>query len=367
MSGLTTAISGEIRERGAMTCARFMELVLYAPGLGYYERAAGRVGRGGDFYTSVSAGPLFGELLALQFAEWLDDLCKIQSLKCKACLVEAGAHDGKLAADILGWLQSRRPELFARIEYWIIEPSSNRQAWQRETLQKFSPQVRWLAGLPPASGHPPFHGVIFSNELLDALPVHRLGWSAAEKKWFEWGVDWQDEKFIWRRLDGEITTLAPQLPDELLAVLPDGFTTEAGPAAEQWWRQAAGALASGKLVAIDYGLGDAEFFLPQRGQGTLRAYHRHHAVADLLAQVGEQDLTAHVNFTCLQTAGEAAGLRTVEFVSQTCFLTRLVKKFCAGEITPEKFAATRARQFQTLTHPEHLGRSFRVLVQSRAS
>ena len=361
MSGLTKAISGEILERGAMTFARFMELALYAPGLGYYERAADNVGRGGDFYTSVSVGPLFGELLAFQFAEWLDELIAGQSPEAKFCLVEAGAHDGKLAADILRWLKSNRPFLFANLDYRIIEPSAARRLWQEQTLAEFAPQVKCFSSW---SQTPAVRGVIFSNELLDAFPVHRLGWSAAEKIWFEWGVDWQDERFIWQRLN--LANLAPQLPEELLAVLPDGFTTEVCPAAENWWRQAAGVLASGKLLTIDYGFSDAEFFSPQRGQGTLRSYRRHHATADLLAQPGEQDITAQVNFTRLQAAGESAGLRTDEFVSQTRFLTRLVEKFCGKEMPPEEFAATRARQFQTLTHPDHLGRSFRVLVQSRA-
>ncbi len=462
MDGLTAVISGEMAERGAMTFARFMELALYAPGLGYYERAGGNVGRGGDFYTSVSVGPLFGELLAFQFSGWLAELPQ----GAIPCLVEAGAHDGKLAADILGWLQQKRPDLFARIEYWIIEPSPQRQSWQRATLQKFSSQVRWLNQLTP--NHHQFNGVIFSNELLDAFPVHRLGWDAAARAWFEWGVGWSDEstgahprtaqdfslspqdtsgersggrilpsetsrfaplnqgqsfpgikggrglefpspsapnprdrfmkrghsqdqetsspppsppsagregvrspapcadgRFIWHRLDHEIGHLAPQLPDELLAVLPDGFTTEVCPAAEQWWRQAAASLGSGKLLAIDYGLSDAEFFSPQRAHGTLRSYHRHHLGEDVLAQPGAQDLTAQVNFSRLQTAGESAGLRTDEFVSQTHFLVRLMEKFCPGEMPVEEFAATRARQFQTLTHPDHLGRSFRVLVQSR--
>lgn len=363
MDGLTTTISAEIQTKGAMTFARFQELALYAPGLGYYERDGGRVGRGGDFYTSVSVGPLFGQLLAFQFAQWLGELGGDHGSRSNLCLVEAGAHDGKLATDILSWLKAHRPDLFARVEYWIIEPSAARRQWQQKALEGVSPRVRWYSEWPQT---PPFRGVVFSNELLDAFPVHRLGWSATRKNWFEWGVDWQDGRFIWRPLGSDIAPILPQLPAELLAVLPDGFTTEVCPAAERWWREAAGALASGKVVAIDYGLTDSEFFLPQRSQGTLRAYHRHHAAADVLAQPGEQDVTAQVNFTRLQAAGESAGLRTDELVSQTRFLTRIMEKVCATEMYPEEFSTTRARQFQTLTHPDHLGRSFRVLVQSRA-
>ena len=362
MSGLTTVISGEILKCGAISFARFMELALYAPGLGYYEQTAGRVGRGGDFYTSVSVGPLFGELLAFQFSGWLEQLTQDLAAGAGLCLVEAGAHDGKLAADILRWLRSHRPALFANLEYRILEPSPSRQVWQEQTLGEFAPRVKWFSSWAEV---PVVRGVIFSNELLDAFPVHRLGWDAVGRVWFEWGVDWSGGNLVWRRLETDIGQIAPVLPEELLAVLPDRFTTEVCPAAEHWWREAAGALATGRLLTVDYGLSGTEFFSPQRGQGTLRSYHQHRATADVLAQPGEQDITAQVNFTRLQSAGESAGLRTDEFLSQTQFLTRLVEKFCGQEMTPEEFAATRARPFQTLTHPDHLGRSFRVLVQSR--
>jgi SAM-dependent MidA family methyltransferase len=150
----------------------------------------------------------------------------------------------------------------------------------------------------------------------------------------------------------------------LLDVLPDGFTTEMGAAAQEWWRQAANVLAGGKLLTLDYGLTQEEFFLPARKDGTLRTYHRHHPGGDALAHPGEQDLTAHVNFTALRAAGEAAGLLTEDFLTQSQFLTRIAARAWAdpasfGEWTPEC-----SRQFQTLTHPEHLGRPFLVLIQS---
>src|ERR1019366_813007 len=154
------------------------------------------------------------------------------------------------------------------------------------------------------------------------------------------------------------------LPPELLAALPDGYTIETCPAAEDWWREAAGILERGKLMTIDYGLIADELILPSRPRGTLRAYFRHHAGDDLLANVGEQDLTAHVNFSAIQAAGESVGLKTESLQTQSQFLTRILEKASKdnslGEWTPAQ-----ARQFQTLTHPEHLGRAFRVLVQSR--
>jgi|ERR1017187_217542 SAM-dependent MidA family methyltransferase len=385
MSNLSEIIRREAAQRGVLSFARFMELALYCPVHGYYETKKDNPGRHGDFYTSVGVGELFGQLLAFQFAEWLEQL-RIADGGLR--IVEAGAHDGRLAKDILAWLQSNRPELLDQIEYWIIEPSARRQEWQGEILREFAPRVRWFAGFQsllqarmchssPATRHPPLRGVIFSNELLDAMPVHRFGWDAAKKTWFEWGVAVDGEKFIWARIPD---TLAPRSgergafenlpssifhpPSSLLDVLPAGYTIETCPAAEDWWREAAGILERGKLMTVDYGLTADELFSPGRLRGTLRAYFRHHASDDLLANVGEQDLTAHVNFSAIQAAGESAGLRTEIFSTQSQFLTQILEKASKDNSLGE-WTSAQARQFQTLTHPEHLGRAFRVLVQSR--
>ncbi len=378
MNALTEIIRGEIAERGFLPFPRFMELALYCPKHGYYETKKDNPGRRGDYYTSVGVGEVFGQLLAFQFANWSATF----NLKSATVnLVEAGAHDGRLARDILGWLQLKRPELFGRIEYWIIEPSAQRREWQEETLDQYSPQVRWIDGLEnlkPRAQNPKLTGVIFSNELLDAMPVHRYGWDAGRKVWYEWGVGVDGEKFIWARMPD---IPAPQsrerdgvrkgdpsstlnLPASLLEVLPDGYTIETSPAAESWWREAAKLLERGRLLAIDYGLTADELIMPNRLRGTLRAYYRHHASGDVLANVGEQDLTAHVNFSALQAAGESAGLKTESFSTQSQFLTQILRDASKVDLLGE-WTPARTRQFQTLTHPEHLGRAFRVLVQSR--
>jgi SAM-dependent MidA family methyltransferase len=381
---LPQIIRAEAAASGVLTFARFMELALYCPVHGYYETQKDNIGQRGDFYTSVSTGELFGELLAFQFAKWLEEL---PIADCRLPMVEAGAHDGKLAKDILNWLKWHRPKLFGQIEYCIVEPSARRREWQKETLKEFQPKIFWveqIGGLKnrqSAIGNRQFPGIIFSNELLDAMPVHRYGWDAKNKKWFEWGVAVEGEKFVWVKMpdslapsDGERAGVrgpfenSPSsilnLPSSLLDVLPDNYTVEASPAAENWWREAADILAHGKLLAIDYGHGADGLFSPARMRGTLRAYFRHHVSDDLLANVGEQDLTAHVNFSAIQSAGEAAGLATESFTTQPQFLTQILgaamKEKSFGEWTPR-----RTRQFQTLTHPEHLGRAFRVLVQSK--
>jgi SAM-dependent MidA family methyltransferase len=157
------------------------------------------------------------------------------------------------------------------------------------------------------------------------------------------------------------------IQSELLEVLPDGFTTELSPAADQWWRKAAMALECGKLITIDYGLTAEEFLMPERKEGTLRGYHRHRLARDVLANPGQQDITAQVNFSAIRVVGESAGLRTDAFLTQAQFLTSIAARTWKDEGSFRKWTSERTRQFQTLTHPEHLGRSFRVLVQERSS
>ena len=376
MNSAAKIIAAEIADQGAIPFARFMDLALYCPNYGYYEREKDIIGRRGDYYTSVSVGSLFGELLAFQFAAWLAE-CQAAGAGTEALrIVEAGAHDGRLARDILAWIQEHRPTLFKALEYWIVEPSEQRRGWQQATLAEFAVKLHWVNQLPEllgVPGSPSTHphslpsvrGIVFSNELLDALPVHRLGWDAQERTWFEWGVKLEAGWFAWTRMPANSPHWAPPISHELLAVLPDGFTIELSPAAEQWWREAANVLECGKLVTLDYGLVADDLLVPERKEGTLRAYSHQQTSRDVLAHPGEQDITAHVNLTAIQTIGEAAGLRTDALQTQAQFLTGIAARIWDGKASFGKWTPERTRQFQTLTHPEHLGRPFKVLMQSR--
>jgi SAM-dependent MidA family methyltransferase len=387
LNALAQLLRDEIRRDGPVSFARFMEAALYHAEFGYYERDLRQVGKRGDFYTSTSVGPLFGELLAFQFAEWLGK-CGMRSAECGMSsalpalrIVEAGAHDGRLATDVLNHFQTFRPGVFVNLEYTIVEPSLDRRAWQETTLSGYNDKVRWvsdvseLGATPHSALRTPRFTIFFSNELLDAFPVHRLGWDAKEAGWFEWGVNFDGDGFVWTRMPGQLAIKARRplaafgvpsgdLPPELLAVLPDGFTIEVCPAAVNWWRQAAKALEWGVLLTLDYGLRAEEFFAPQRSAGTLRAYREHRVSDDLLTDPGEQDLTAHVNFTALQQAGEGIGLATEGLVSQEEFLTKIFSATNQASAQFPQWTPERTRQFQTLTHPEHLGRPFKVLLQA---
>lgn len=317
-------------------------------------------GRKGDFFTSVSVGGFFGQLLAAQFAIWLNELPGE-----KAQILETGAHNGKLAADILSSLNETHPALFARLEYVILEPSEIRAAVQKKTLHPFERTVRRLKSWDDL-GTDGVRGVIFSNELLDAMPVHRLAWDKKQRVWFERGIEIVGDGYGWIRMPViECPRPLFDLPEKLLDILPNGFTAELCPAATDWWKTAAKHLTAGKLLALDYGLTEEEFFMPQRKDGTVRAYFKHKLSSDLLANVGEQDLTAHVNFSRIISAGESAGLKTEKFCSQSSFLTGAFQEMLGSNPDSAKLRPAQVRQFQTLTHPEHMGHSFRALVQSR--
>lgn len=351
----------EMDDHGAISFHRFMELALYCPGSGYYEQSAHVIGRGGDFVTSVNTGGLFGRMLGHQFADWCAEFSG------PVTWVEAGAHSGQLALDILIYTKSAQPEIFQRLQYVVVEPSERRREWQKKTLAPFRDRILWVSDL----GELKFAtcGVIFANELLDAFPVHRLRWNAPAQAWDEWGVKHSNGRFESCILPQGGRNWAVDLADagihvspELARVIPDGFTIDLSPAAGQWWEAAAAALSQGWLMTCDYGLLAQELLVPERSHGTLRGYRRHTVSKDILDAPGDQDITAHVNFSQLIRAGERAGMTTVGLVSQSNFLSPLAAKLWNDNNPP---TAAEARQFRTLAHPEHLGRAFRVLVQSR--
>lgn len=367
MNQLAGKISDEIRAGGAISCARFMEMALYEPGLGYYERHTHQIGTSGDFFTSVSVGPLFGELLARQFLRWATEI-PLNPLR----LLEAGAHDGRLATDVLEALQRLAPETFAALEYVILEPSPARAADQRERLQRFAPRVRWVESWEDTA-LAGFEGVMFSNELLDAFPIHRYAWDKTAQGWMEMRVGEESGRFVWRKTPVAWSAMRACGPDSdqsapldaLFAVLPDGFVVETCPAGLEWWSKAARTLRRGWLLTLDYGHSAVEYWRPERADGTLRAYRAHRVLGNVLDEPGEQDLTAHVNFTAVRQAGEAEGLRTVVQQSQGQFLRAILEAELGRDPTWAREFSQRLREFQTLTHPEFLGRPFQVLAQRR--
>ena len=354
MTDVSRRLREEIQRRGFISVADFMQVALYDSQFGYYSKPR-PIGKLGDFFTSVTVGSLFGQLLAFQIARWFEDLrTGVRPLHC----VEAGAHDGRLACDILDALQKSEAGIFADMQYWIVEPSAIRRGIQQTTLSRFS-NVRWFNSMTEIRGR--VMGLLFSNELLDAMPIHVFRWDNNMRAWKEVGVGVSKEQFVYMELPAA-TVPEPKLPRELLDLLPNGYTVEWSPAALQWWSAASRALVYGKLMTIDYGGEIEELLSPSRSSGSLRAYSRHRVSLDVLSDPGEQDITADVNFTEIERVGCTAGLRTEAFTTQERFLTRIARDMWT--LTGLR-SQQQIRQFQTLTHPEHLGKSFRVLIQAR--
>jgi SAM-dependent MidA family methyltransferase len=359
---LDEIIRTEIELSGTISFARFMELALYHPEHGYYERHFKQTGRSGDFYTSVSVGTLYGEFLGFEFARRLREI-ETDTVS----LAEAGAHDGQLALDLLDYLSKYQRDVFERVQYVIIEPSAARRRHQTATLAAHGRKIRWINDWSELRE---FEGICFSNELLDAMPVHVFRWGSVEGTWVEWGVTSQNGHFHWKPLPREVESqnarrLLARLPKELLQVLPNHFTIELSPEAVSWWLRAAHALNQGWLFTMDYGLLQEDFFQPHRAKGTLRTYSKHRSNIGILENPGEQDITAHVNFSLLIAAGQSAGLEMEEFVPQGIFIKTILEKIEAAPSQFPLWTPMRYRQLTSLAHPEHLGRAFKVLVLSR--
>ena len=351
---LVEHIRETIRARGPVTFAWFMEQALYHPQHGYYSSGRCVIGRRGDYFTNVSVGPLFGRLLAAQFAEMWKTLGRPEAFT----IVEQGAHDGAFARDVLEAAQRHHPDFFAALRYDIVEPFPVLQARQAETLSSFHAKV-W--GHPTLTDLPPFHGVHFSNELIDALPVHLVQWTGAE--WLERHVTERDDRFVFVNLPLSDHALAERLRDVPTA-LPVGYETEVSLAAPKWLATVSQKLARGFILAADYGFPRAEFYAPRRTRGTLRSYTKHRVVTSSLAQIGHADITAHVEWTTLAEQAEASGLCLAGFADQHHFVTGLLAGELSQEFGPTSDAKTR-RALQTLLHPNFLGMNFQFLAFSK--
>lgn len=328
---------------GWLPFSRFMELALYAPGLGYYSAGAAKFGAAGDFVTAPEISALFGRTVARQAAQILE--------ASGGDLLELGAGSGKLAFDILSELQ-RLGQLPHR--YYILEVSADLRERQRQRLAPFAGRVEWLEALPES-----FSGLILGNEVLDALPVHVVEWRGQGLA--ERGVTWCDDRFAWsdRPLaDGPLHEAAARLK------LAPGYRSEIGLAAQGLIASLAECLERGTLLFIDYGFGASEFYHPQRREGTLMCHFRHRSHDDPLSHPGLQDLTAHVDFSAIAEAGMAHGLALAGYTSQAHFLINCGLTDLLAETSPEQASAylPLAAQAQKLVSPAEMGELFKVIA-----
>lgn len=355
MNPAAAGIAGEIRRAGPISFARFMELALYGDG-GYYRTV--RTGKAGDFITSVTVGSCFGDLLAEQvFLSW-------QRLGAPAGfdLIEQGAGDGVLMGDVLRALHQRHPDCLAAASIHLVEPLAEMAVQQRQTLAGSSRPAIWHHGWSSVRSN---LAIFFCNELLDAFPVHRL--LRQNAAWVELAVTLDSEgAFSWCKRPiscPHVQELAQRLP-----TLPDGYRTEVCPGIGTWLQGLSAAIRSGHLFIVDYGLPGSEYYAAERPDGTLRGYRNHRQAAAVLTAVGETDLTTHVNWTQVAEMAAVLGWQAALPVSQGKFLTTLAapRLRAMPARPPAPATAQWLRQFQTLTHPAHLGQRFQVLHLSRS-
>ncbi len=325
-----------------------MAAALYDPQEGYYARHARQVGREGDFFTSVSVGPLFGRLLARHIDAWHESAGRPRPWR----IVELGAHDGTLAADILDALADTPAA--EGLEYATIEPLPRLAATQREKLGGRGIAAAVYSGPAPLAADPR-PGFLFANEVLDALPFHVI--ESDGTGWRELGVGLAPEgAFRWEKLGG-----FPGGPP----LRPAGYRTEVRSGFEAFFRSLAPCLSRGRMLWIDYGFAAADYYHESRAQGTLRTYRRHRAGEAPLEDPGGQDITAHVDFTAAAQALRDAGGEIVRFEDQARFLTRAAGPWLLSlEGRHDEETRRQVRAFQTLVHPAHLGSRFHFLEAS---
>lgn len=366
---LRDVIIGHIRAHGPLSFAEYMAWALYDPQFGYYTNANRRSGRRGDFLTSVDTGSLFGELLAQQFGQMWRLITQETGQDTGTCcdLVEVGAGDGRLASDILDRSAAVDPEFYAAIRYTLVERSPAACAAHAETLEKHASSVSNSGVELPKK----VVGVIFANELLDALPVHPIVMTESGLR--EVYVD-VDGKRLVERL-GIVSRVVREHIKRFNIHLEPGWRAEVSPETVDWIEEAGRRLERGFLVILDYGHNATELYSPTHANGTLASYRHHQVRTDLpserrsppwLETPGSDDITAHVNLTAAQQAAESVGLRTLGVLDQTYFLLGLASATLKNENIDHTVEGTKRRlELKTLLLPGGLGSTLKVMIFSR--
>lgn len=342
---------------GALPFWRFMELALYAPGLGYYSAGATKLGRDGDFVTAPELGPLFAECIADALAPTFAPLGE------DAVFLEIGGGSGAFAEAAIERLQAARA-MPAR--YAILEPSADLRERQRQRLYERLPtdlfsRVAW----PQTPFATRWNGVVFANEVIDALPTSRFAVIKGEVYEEHVALDGAGFKRIDRPADALLSSAVRHLERQCGGEFADGYRSEVLPQLPYWIQAVIGALDKGALLFVDYGYPRREYYDPRRNDGTLRAFHRHRLTNDLFSRVGLQDVTVSVDFTAMAEAGTAAGFEFAGYCTQASFLigNGLEHRLAEHEDRAEDEAARYAlrQQAKKLTLPGEMGERFQVI------
>ena len=367
-SALYKIVLEKIRQspKSQLTFAEYMDLVLYEPQYGYYSSGAVAIGAAGDFFTAVSLGKDFGELLSIQFFEmW-------QNLHCPNdfYLVEMGAGNGDLTKDIINYLQINHPNFLKVINYIIIEKSTSLRKIQQQKLANYNQKINltWKSWSEIPEDN--LIGCFFSNELVDAFPVHQI--IINHQSLQEVFIAEQEGKII--EISDSLSTVRLQEYFDLVNIkinqhdYPQNYRSEVNLTALDWLETIAHKLKQGYLLTIDYGYQASKYHHPQRSQGTLKCYYQHRHHNNPYVNLGRQDITTHVNFTALENQGKKLGLEIVGFTKQAMFLMALglgdrLQQLSSGKYNIQEIFQIRDAIHQ-LINPNGLG-GFGVLIQGK--
>lgn len=362
-TSLESILSQRIQQNGRMTFADFMAACLYEPGLGYYTSPGRKVGAEGDFYTSISVHAAFGRVIAREIAQ----MWRCMGSPTEFTLVECGAGNGRLACDIMDYMAEREQPFYGILRLVLVEKEPTLERAQREMLTDHSGSVAWLSTEEFSSGRFAFSGCLYSNELIDALPVHRVVMTSDGLQ--EIYVTWKNGSFT--EETGPLST--PAIKDYLSRVsveLYPGQQAEINLAATAWLTDVSTSLHKGFIMTIDYGFPAIELFAPHRQRGTLLCYHRHQIEENPYIRLGKQDITSHVDFTTLMKQGDELGLQSIWFGEQYRFLMSagIVEEIeeveRSGASDEHKLKLRLA--LKKLIMPEGgMGDTFRVLIQAK--
>jgi len=352
-----------IAQQGRITFADFMAACLYEPGLGYYTSPGRKVGAEGDFYTSISVHAAFGRVIARELAQ----MWRCMGSPPAFTLVECGAGNGRLACDIMDYLAEREATLHGSLQLVLVEKEPSLESAQREMLSAHVERITWLSPDEFSSGRFTFSGCLYSNELIDALPVHRVVMNPEGLQ--EIYVTSQDGEF--HEETGPLSTDAIKEYLARIAVeLHPGQQAEINLAAPDWLASASRALHKGFILTIDYGFPAAELFAPHRKRGTLLCYHRHQTEENPYIRLGSQDITSHVDFTTLMKCGEELGLHTEWFGEQYRFLlssgiVEEIEEIERSSATDDHKLKLRLALKKLIMPEGGMGDTFRMLIQSK--
>lgn len=359
---LKEKIIEKIKSEGPINFETFMEMALYYPSLGYYTRDSTKIGRAGDFYTSSHLHSIFGAMLGRQMEEMWEHMGKPDVFN----IVEIGAGMGYLAKDMLEYLQkkseagSQKPEenLFQCLQYTIVELNPTVRARQQELLSEFKDKINWISHIDELN---PVTGCFLSNELLDAFPVRLV---ETDNGLNEIYISADRDSFI--ELKMPCSNEIKKYFNEFNISLPEGYRTEVNLKIKDWLKEVSNKIYRGFMLIIDYGYTAMDYYSEVRNRGTLLCYYKHQINEDLYQNIrqniGDQDMTAHVNFSSLKKWGEEMGLTTVGFCPQGTYLVSLgidevIKEFYGD--APNVFDIVRIKG---LILPQGMGESHKVMV-----